>query len=433
MRETLALLVGVVVVATAVPAAADPADPPSIPSRHQVEVARGRAADAAADVGQVQARLADADARLRALDVATQTAVEEYDTAVYGRTKAGHAADAAAARADRARRQAEERRRDVARLAVADYSQDGRLTEIVAYLDAEGPRTMLDRASTASMVSTSANDAYQRLRASQAVSHVLAQEATASADVARRRAADADRARQQAIAALAAQTRAVGSIETEKAALAARLAELQKISTDLATKRQEGLAEQARQRAEAARQRAVRAERARRADDNGNNGNNGKRSGNGGSKDRKDDSGRGGGGKGGGENSPGKGGGSSRQGELAVEYALRQIGEPYVFGADGPGSWDCSGLTMRAWEHAGISMPHFARGQYWQSRKVRLGELRPGDLLFWANNPGDSNTIYHVAMYIGNGKMVQAPRPGRDVEVKSMFYMGRPTQFARPR
>ncbi|NYH92675.1 NlpC/P60 family protein [Actinopolymorpha rutila] len=431
MRESLALLIGVAVVTTAGPAAAEPPDPPSIPSRHQVEAARGRAEAAAADVGQVQARLAEADARLRALDVAAQTAVENYDTAVYGRTKAGQAASAAAARADRARRQAEERRREVARLAVADYSQDGRLTEIVAYLDAEGPRTMLDRASTASMVSTSANDAYQRLRASQAVSHVLAQEAAASAGVERRRAAEADKARQQATAALSAQTRAVGSIEAGKAALVARLAELQNISTDLATKRQAGLAEQARRRAEAARLRAQ-AERARsdedrardRADDNGNGGNGG----NSGSRDRKKKKDK----RDGGGSSPGRGG-SSRQGELAVAYALSQLGEPYVFGATGPGSWDCSGLTMRAWDHAGISMPHFARGQYWQSRRIGLGDLRPGDLLFWASNPRDSNTIYHVAMYIGNGKMVQAPRPGRDVEVKSMFYMGRPTQLARPR
>ncbi|WP_092652648.1 C40 family peptidase [Actinopolymorpha singaporensis] len=435
-RETLALLIGVAVVTTAGPAAAEPPDPPSIPSRHQVEVARGRAADAAADVGQVQARLAEADARLRALDVAAQTAVEAYDTAVYGRTKAGRAARAAAARADRARRQVEERRREVARLAVADYSQDGRLTEIVAYLDAEGPRTMLDRASTASMVSTSANNAYQRLRAGQAVSHVLAQEAAASAGVVRRRAAEADRARQQAVAALSTQTRAVDSIEAEKAALVARLADLQNISTDLAAKRQAGLAEQARRGAEAARRRAEQAERARRNADRGqdranNNGNddNGHKDHKGHESKNDNDGGR----KHGGRPSPGRGGGSSRQGELAVAYALGQLGEPYVFGADGPGSWDCSGLTMRAWENAGISMPHFARGQYWQSQRIGLGEVRPGDLLFWASNPRDSNTIYHVAMYIGNGKMVQAPRPGRDVEVRSMFYMGRPTHFARPR
>ncbi len=429
--RSLALLIGVAVVTTAGPAVAEPPAPPSIPSRHQVEVARGRASDAAADVGQVQARLAEADARLRTLDIAAQTAVEAYDTAVYGRTKAGQAASAAAARADRARRQVEQRRREVASLAVADYSQDGRLTEIVAYLDAEGPRTMLDRASTASMVSTSANNAYQRLRASQAVSQVLAQEATASTVVERRRATEADKARKQATAALAAQTRAVGSIEAEKAALVARLAKLQNVSTDLATKRQAGLAEQARQRAEAERRRA---EQARRDD---NSGDNGKSSGGNSGNDRKDrkekkDKGDGGRSHGGGS-SPGNGGGSSRQGDVAVAYALKQLGEPYVFGADGPGSWDCSGLTMRAWEHAGIAMPHFARGQYWQSRKIGLGDLRPGDLMFWANNPRDSNTIYHVAMYIGDGKMVQAPRPGRDVEVKSMFYMGRPTQYARPR
>lgn len=428
---TLALLLGASLAVTAsTPVLAEPApDPASFPSKQQVDAARERARDAAASVGQVQARLAGADERLRKLEVDAQAAVEVYNTAVYRRTRAEHAAGDAAARAEAARREAERRRQAVAALAAADYRLDSRLNEISAYLGAGGPGALLDQASTAAMVSTSAVDAYQSLLASRSVTRALDAEAARYVDAERRRADDAAKARQQAAAAMDGQAKAVTAIRAEKTALIARLAQLQRTSTRLAANRQAGLEAQARARAEAARQRAERerheAERreaARRDRDRQGDGSGGDGSG-----------GDGDGGTGGGSPRNSGDGTSTEQGREAMSYAMAQLGEQYVFGADGPGSWDCSGLTMKAWARAGVSMPHFARGQYWQSKPVRMGELQPGDLLFWASNPRDSNTIYHVALYLGNGKMVHAPRPGRNVEVKSMWYMGTPTHLARPR
>jgi len=77
-------------------------------------------------------------------------------------------------------------------------------------------------------------------------------------------------------------------------------------------------------------------------------------------------------------------------------------------------------------------MVHQARPQYWGSKKISLSELKAGDMVFWATNASDSNTIYHVAMYIGGGKMIQAPRPGRDVEIVSLYYMGTRQFAGRP-
>ena len=427
VRGTLALLLGASLAVTAsTPVLAEPAPAPgTVPSKRQVDAARERARDAAASVGQVQAKLAGADERLRKLEVDAQAAVEVYNTAVYRRTRAEQAAGEAAARAEAARREAERKRQAVAALAAADYRLDSRLNEISAYLGADGPRTLLDQASTAMMVSTSALDAYQSLLASRSVARALDAEAAQYVEAERRRADDAAKARQQAATAMDGQATAVTAIRTERSALITRLAQLQRISTQLAAKRQAGLEAQARARAEAARERAEREraerERAERERQEAER------------RDR-DRQGDGSHGDGSGRSPRNDGDGTStEQGREAVSYAMAQLGEPYVFGADGPGSWDCSGLTMKAWARAGVSMPHFARGQYWQSTPIGTGELQPGDLLFWANNPRDSNTIYHVALYLGDGRMVHAPRPGRSVEVKSMWYMGAPTHLARPR
>lgn len=92
----------------------------------------------------------------------------------------------------------------------------------------------------------------------------------------------------------------------------------------------------------------------------------------------------------------------------AVTFAFNQIGKPYGFGDAGPNSYDCSGLTSAAWAAAGKSLPHNAAAQYSATARISRGDLQPGDLVFYRSNK-------HVGIYVGGGKIIDAPSAGRDV------------------
>jgi cell wall-associated NlpC family hydrolase len=94
---------------------------------------------------------------------------------------------------------------------------------------------------------------------------------------------------------------------------------------------------------------------------------------------------------------------ASGSARIAVSFAYAQLGKPYVWGASGPGSYDCSGLTSAAWRAAGVSMPHSARGQYNSFPRVSLSDLQPGDLIYY---PG------HISIYVGDGMAIHAPTTG---------------------
>jgi cell wall-associated NlpC family hydrolase len=94
-----------------------------------------------------------------------------------------------------------------------------------------------------------------------------------------------------------------------------------------------------------------------------------------------------------------------------LDYACAQLGDAYVWGADGPSSFDCSGLTLRAWQQAGVSLPHSSRMQATYGTRISSSQMRPGDLLFYYS------PISHVAIYIGNGMMIHAPHSGDVVKI----------------
>ncbi len=104
----------------------------------------------------------------------------------------------------------------------------------------------------------------------------------------------------------------------------------------------------------------------------------------------------------------------SEEGAEAVRYAVEQIGKPYVWGAEGPESYDCSGLTSQAWSSAGLAIPRTSQEQWRRLPKVPVGSLRPGDLVVYFPK------ATHVALYIGDGLVVQAPRPGATVKVSPL-------------
>ncbi|MFI9153039.1 C40 family peptidase [Streptomyces sp. NPDC053367] len=103
--------------------------------------------------------------------------------------------------------------------------------------------------------------------------------------------------------------------------------------------------------------------------------------------------------------------GASEQGKKAVEFAAAQQGKPYVWGAEGPDSFDCSGLTSQAWASAGRTIPRTSQQQWAQLPHVDVADMRPGDLVVYFEDAS------HVGMYIGDGMIVHAPRPGRTVTV----------------
>ena len=111
--------------------------------------------------------------------------------------------------------------------------------------------------------------------------------------------------------------------------------------------------------------------------------------------------------------------GVSGRAGTAIKYALAQIGDRYVFGAAGLVTWDCSGLTMRAYQAAGVSLPHSSAAQSRMGKQVSFKSLKPGDLLFYGR------PVSHVGIYLGGGKMVHAPRSGSRVKVTESGSLGR--------
>ncbi|CAL9544909.1 hypothetical protein SUDANB108_04345 [Streptomyces sp. enrichment culture] len=104
--------------------------------------------------------------------------------------------------------------------------------------------------------------------------------------------------------------------------------------------------------------------------------------------------------------------------DKALAFARAQIGKPYVWGAVGPGSYDCSGLTQAAWKAAGVTLPRTTYDQVDAGTTVPLADARPGDLVFFYDD------ITHVGLYIGNGMMIHAPKPGAYVREESIYYDG---------
>ncbi|MFD0074193.1 NlpC/P60 family protein [Streptomyces sp. NPDC127166] len=101
--------------------------------------------------------------------------------------------------------------------------------------------------------------------------------------------------------------------------------------------------------------------------------------------------------------------GATAEGEKAVAFATAQIGKPYVWGAEGPKSYDCSGLTQSAWGAAGRNIPRTSQEQWRLLPHVDIKDMRPGDLIVYFKDAS------HIGMYVGNGTIVHAPRPGRNV------------------
>ena len=449
LSGVLAVCVTGAMTLTTVPAQADP---PVIPSQSQVDAAKKAAADKAAQVAAIEQQLAGANARLEQPGRETGIAAEKYNGAVYRLIKAKAEAAAAATRAQKAAQTLADQRRQIGRFAAASYQGGGDLAQLGPLLSADGPQQLLDSAGAARSVSQAMQGSYLRFTATQVVSNAFKVQADQAVTKVQAATDEAAKAKKAAAAAAANQASAVASIGAQRKQQITQLAALRSTSYQVADQRQRGLEELARQRAaalaakkaeelrkriaakEAAERAAAAAARAAAAAEQAR-------------KDREEREEREEAEKHGTKppkkkpkpktERPGNGGGGgstpNRKGAAAaVAFALSQLGEPYVWAAAGPDSWDCSGLTMKAWKKAGVQLPHYSVAQYEQVRHISEDELRPGDLIFWGENASDPGTIFHVAMYLGGGRMVHAPRPGRPVTIDSVYYWEDPDFFGRP-
>jgi cell wall-associated NlpC family hydrolase len=104
---------------------------------------------------------------------------------------------------------------------------------------------------------------------------------------------------------------------------------------------------------------------------------------------------------------------ASGRAKKAVDFAAAQLGDPYVYGGTGPNGWDCSGLVQGAYRAAGVSLPRVVGPQYGATRHISMSQLQPGDLVFYSS-------MSHVGIYIGHGRVIHAPHPGRSVEITGL-------------
>ena len=415
-----------------------------VPSQQDVADAQSAAEDTARTVAAVETDLALANEELRRTAVAAGQAAEAYNGARYHLRLARQQVALAERRATTAQAHLDRRRTAYAAVLTANYQLSPELSALSAIVESDGFSDMVDQTYTMQNAQDALRAQYDSFRAAA----TLADVATAQADQARTAAAEAKEAagtaRDEARAAQVAALVNADQVATRKTSLIAELALLQGVSVSLAEQRQEALEHAAAEAAASAAQQSTSQE---------------SQTGTSGSQP-----GPGNGGTAPGDSTPNptpdptpdptpepapvpapdptpdpapepapaptppapSSGASS-----AIAFARAQLGEPYRWGAAGPNSWDCSGLTMGAWRAGGKSLPHYSVAQYQQSTPISASALRPGDLVFWGSS-SRSSSIYHVALYVGDGQIIHAPRTGRPVSQESMYYWITPNFYARP-
>ena len=382
------------------------------------EIARAREAENAAkmSVAQIEVELASVKSEAEVALQKAMSAAEELNGARYSLEQATQTARQAQADADKAKADYEAGKKEIASIAQTAYRDGGSsLDSIAPYLSADGLRTVETKQATLNSFSASANVKMQKVAALEQVAKVMndaaiqaqAKQAEATAQVEARSAAA------QSAANNASNAQAMTAARRD--ALVAELARKQNTTVELINQREAELeaqrqaaaAEAARQAAaaEAARQQAA-AEAARRAREQQNSYTPAPAPA--ASYDDDDD------------DTPSRGGGGGRNSDAAagaIAWAKSKLGAQYVWAGEGPG-YDCSGLVTMAYRSQGIYLTHWSQAQYSEGARVPVSQAQPGDLIFWN---WDGGNIDHVAIYLGNNQIIEAPTFGVPVRITSIY------------
>lgn len=378
---------------------------PNYPSKKEVDNARHDAQASAGSAAAMKKKLDAARVKLAKLDDQAETAVEAYDGALVRLAAAKKTYTQAKQRAEDSVRSVEQARKRVGNIASTAYAGGG-MAQYVSMFGGGNPEAVLDSAGTISALGQQTTGSLDRLRAAKIVQDVLRRQAASALSVQRTETARVRAAKKLAEQKVAAQQKVIGTVASLAAKLAKQARDDEARATSLAEKRTRGIAEAkaeaARKAALAAKKRAQAAAAAAAAAAHQHH-----QHSSAGSVTHH-------------ASPPSVGHGVG----AVLRFAFAQLGKWYLWAAAGPDRYDCSGLTMRAWQQAGVSLPHWSVGQWYATRRVSLGNLRKGDLVFYANNTSDPNSIHHVALYIGGGRMIEAPHTGAQVRISSIWRPG---------
>lgn len=392
------------------------------------EIAAAQAAEEAAkmSVAQIEVKLAEVNASAATAMQNAQIAGEDLNEANIALNEATATANQASADADTAEAAFQEGKQQIASVAQAAYrGGGGTLDALAPYFDSDGLRSVETKQAGISSFSSSAETKMQNVAALEQVAKVtrdaantaLANQKAATDEVQKR----TDAANQ---AATAAQNEAA-RVAAQRGAYVQELATKQNTTVELINEREAALeaerqeaariaAEQAAAAAEAQRQAdaAAAAERAAAANASSSYNDDGDDdySYSAPSYSYEEPS----------YSAPSYSGGGA---DTAIATAKSYLGVPYVWGGESYGGVDCSGLTMLAWESAGVDLPHLSRAQYSYGTHVPIGSMEAGDLIFWSSN-GTQSGIYHVAIYLGGGQMIEAPTFGVPVRITGVYSWG---------
>lgn len=410
---------------------------PTPPSDQAVQAAKAAENLAAQSVASLEVELARLSTVSDQATISVESAAETYLAASEKLTAAQAQASTSQASAASARTDLETARQEVTAIALQAYRSGGSMGVLEAVLSADGYQDVVARTAAYQQFGAKADAAVQRFHASRIVADALTRRAQAAAEASQTAAAEADSALQAAQQAQSDAAQQVAAAESRRTELIAVLATRHNTTAQLERQRQDAADAEKRRRAEAAAQAARAAippahvatppaaastPKPTAPTTTVPPGAPAPTPSTGGTPTPppstpptgSDPNGLG----------TGTSRGSAAQGQAAANWAQTQTGLPYQWGGVGPDAYDCSGLTSAAWSTQGVSISRSSRSQYKQALKISAQELRPGDLLFWATDVTNPDTIYHVAMWIGGGQIVEAAHPGVPSRVTSMRWSG---------